>query len=897
MKRSCEWRSFHINENVESASSAIDLALTIVDYPSKDELVKAFAECLHDTVKLVDSLSSQEMINDWIDAAKRHKDEVVSINAKIIESSRINGCSNPVRSINRSRLEILDHDEIEEQKIRPRSFWRMYKLFWFVQDCETTEQLIAVLEVISTLFLIYKDLRILLDSPLAEEKAYEHINEQKSTDVVDKRPDHIDLLGSKYHINWMEELENFLTEIDEAVSKKSVEGLEGLERVYADCAIKFASKYIPRDMVNDLPLTSSSSGAVIKGVKSDYSLPGFLASAYEVRDTEDHSEFDSIVGYTPSPRITNTRLCSVKNKSVFLQHRSKVDLRCIFILHNEGQDRMSFFGHLLDQLNHVMRMFCKVYSQNEAVSNVERWFREGWRAIYSLDLHAATDRLDRRPQELLIRHVLKWTGKYSDEQVDCLAKTWGHYMSLPTSAIIPGTQKKETWSLATGQQMGFHSSIQSLNAFHIVDCILCIRVANRILKEHSEQTLFGMMNLIGDDNVSGFKQDKYMVFPTIYKDSMAQFNTECNLSKGYLFNKDVPQYSQPLAEIAKNLICNGTNITPFPPGAITQCGSIEGVITFLEWLVSRNERVYSLELHQLCEWLSKHFSLKEVMSFLLMVFSPLKNVASDLFPRSVCRSKDRKIESIFSIVMLRKMVVLSRLTSHRRDPSYVPKVTDRYSFDKEYRQLFDGIIYNRHQLKGNKVVSLIDSLETLSIAQAVALDDIGKGLLPSDESIYDYIGTVEKLSQESLNSILTINDILASTEIDDLDLLHQYFEDLDYDSLFEAISRIKLYDFKESYNRYNHSGDVITKGMDLESLFDDFSELAHHLLKDADKPFFDFFNYVTERFPRHVRSPWSSIKMDWDTFQTEEEITSEQDEFSLEMQNLFDFALIKNSLQ
>lgn len=799
------WQHFKPDELKEGLPKAVEALCKMVAFEYVEELASDVTRSVLHMISVVNSLSDNSIRKDFIPAAKRHKDDVAKICYKIVEMSKTGHVSNPVESIKRGCITLSDGFEISEEKITPRSFWILYKLFAWVQKTETASQLIMVLQIIMGVFTFYKYLTI--QGPLLDEAAEVHISEQLSTEIREsKTTDHINQIV----IPFLDHVTKCVEGVERPRSKAEASLVASIRRTKET----FTRPVLTPD---NLPLGTHSSGMTMPGIEG--SIPAILASAFEVLDEDfirkyDSPEFDTLTGYSPpkclpSPRGTRIRA----QRSVFIPHRSKDDVREIHTASNFIQDRMHY--HALVQTSFLRkRPPVAVWDQDKAVSKIVDWFRiDRSKAVYSLDLHAATDTLDRNEQCRVYSYLLRWLG-YSDSEVDTLCNHWLHLSSMELTVLYPYSKKVRKYQMSTGQPMGFESSVTSLNLSHDIWTAALIDYVERLY--HLEYV--GHV-ILGDDHCSAFKRDPDMVFPHLYQELMTELNTECNLTKGYIYNADIPEYQTPLAEFAKNMICGGENITPLPLGAIRHCCSPIGVVNLVSWYKGKM-KLNNIDIKVFAD-LFDNPALIELISA-----CPATNIFSYIVwgvskkhgEMPLFREVDDRVLLSVAIPYIRQFFMADVMNELNRDGNYTPKVTDYRSFTKEWRKLARTIILSRDSLDNNKFISLLDRLELIATAQSISILSIQEGINPAgDSELLELIPSLKHLKYEKdLEAFIHLFNLI--NKVDEMLENHDEIDDSVVLSISQSFRRLVSADFDPTDRRFGSRAEINNLSLDLKAL-------------------------------------------------------------------------------
>lgn len=782
--------------------------LNLVDYPL--DFMESFAEevqaCVNHMYNVFTSLKSDKDAEDWIEAAKGHKDKIAEICTQMFQISKTNGVANPIASVEPSKITFYDGFSLEELSIRPRSFWRCYKLLRFISYCQNAVQLQLALQIIVCIFTFYKDIGV--QGPKLDELAMQHINEQKSSKLKDSATTNLNETVVK----------DFLTHMDNCVNGVEQPRTEAAKTLLATLRIAKQKFTRPSQSRDEIPVNTHSSGLSVDGLGT---MPAILASAFEKihMDEYDNTAFDKIANYKRDPLEIKISKSHVRlTRSVFIANRSKADVREIHTASCYIQDRLNFHAKIMK--NYLRNRYSIViWDQMKGVIRTCKYFRRSnCKAVYSLDLHAATDTFDVMLQATVYRYVLKWTTDYSDEEIEIIVAHWLHYMTMELHALLPYSKKQIKYHMSTGQPMGLESSIYSFNESHDMIVTALVDYCERVLDLEARG-----WSILGDDFVIGFKRDKEFLFPKLYKDLLQEYNTECNLSKGYIFNDDHPDYRIPLAEFAKNLICDGVNITPIPLGALHICDTEQGIYSLLAWY-REHMSIPQIDLDKVVFVDDSNRDLIALLSCM-----PIDNQFRALVwgdQKPLFRQKDDIVLLCVALGYIREFLMLKIMNEVCNDPDYIPKSTDFNSFQKKWRRYARMILKPniRSQLPNNKFVALADRMELVAMAQGYSVDKIMKGMFPAmspDDSILELLPSLKKISDSDLGNLMFIFDTMNEIDsIEDIDEIQElYIEDHRIImSLISSLRKLTLADFNPTAQRFGVQKNKITAGIDFSRI-------------------------------------------------------------------------------
>lgn len=308
----------------------------------------------------------------------------------------------------------------------------------------------------------------------------------------------------------------------------------------------------------DVPphLSSKSTCSRLVNGKRKERLPGVLASIYEPDFVKEAMEvFDNRFGFKQSYRSKyHSYLAEVESlerkASVIEQHKWKD--RLIQLCSNCIQDRLMLFEKLDDNILKSLKDNDCLYDQYNGVKHIIETFdnRPSW-SIYSLDLSQATNTMLLAAQNLV--HKYLYSIWYNDEEVSILLDTFEYLMTQKTTVKLRGGEEI-TFSLSSGQPMGYLGSFKSFSLLHHIIAITICRL------HYPNEDIRLLYRILGDDFVLTC-YDPDMKMPQVYIDYIENVNVECQMSKGYLYNPDIEEYSNALAEFARHLIISGHDVT------------------------------------------------------------------------------------------------------------------------------------------------------------------------------------------------------------------------------------------------------------------------------------------------------------------------------------------------
>lgn len=305
-------------------------------------------------------------------------------------------------------------------------------------------------------------------------------------------------------------------------------------------------------------------------------------------------------------------------------------------------------------------------------------------------------------------------------------------------------------------------------------------------------------------------------------------------------------YSIPLAEFAKNLICGGVNITSLPLGALFHCDTLEGQLSFLKWLLDHESKDSVIPYDKLMENIPDGY--KDIAT--LMIACEFQNqfhriVLGDHF--TVFRQKDQKVILATELAFARNVILLKTLSGLNNDTEYVPKVTDYTSFSRNWRKFVKPILNQRDRLTSNKFINMINDLELIAAAESIAVDDLlaGASWLKGDEEndITQIIPEIRTIFKGNVEDYLLLLDLISSNTGEEDN--HGFDDPMVISTLLSRMKGLFKDDLLDTGRRFGSStdGTKVISGMDLNQIKTDvnkFSEKLHISSEDID----DTLNYL-----------------------------------------------------
>lgn len=784
--------------DVERFLSGLELSLELVDLCVKEQMVRDVKTAVYRLRRVYSGLTANSK-KEWITAFKKHKSIIAKLSARLIDLSVLNGISNPILLVLRSKIIFLDGEEIEEARISPASFWKIYKLLAYVVRCKNSDELIAVLRVINTVCSLCKDFSL---TP-----------EQKDEDVL-KQIQEIESEELSIHSDkiWEERILDTLETISRGVKGQALadEPKEVREFVAGIRSVAYSNRswqLTPKD----LKISTASTGCSCKGL----TIPAYFSSLVEgCDDLYDYSQFDEIIGYTPNdPLICVPNLKSKRNNCVAIES-NKDSMRLVHTLMGKYHDRLTFFERIRKS---ILRNVSSDHSfdHHGGQFKIRNWMRNRKiRAIYSLDLHAATNTLSLQWQKITTEFMLRWLG-FSEDDIVPLVSVWERIMKFDTQVTLPHSRKTVKFSFKSGQPMGFSDSFYSFAMLHHIAVLSVLRF-NRDLKSEG-------YCITGDDLVNAVLEDPDLKFPDQYISCMAFLNTECNLEKGYIFNRDVPGYDVKIAEFCKFLICEGVDITPIPLGMLTQSHEQVGRLNILGWLLTHSKKRLTIEsLIRLGQ-----FDSDGKLALCLLQRMPLSNILSSrkgaFRMNTPCEFEDRSLILAASIAWIRQSMILTVLVEKNRDRNYIPKYSDLNSFSKDLKKMFKQILelpdYYELQ-KTQKFLYFISQLQLKAAAIDIVSENILQGILPEMDLI-DVLPTLKDLCDTDLERLVSLSEFVLSCDTESGESSNSWLFEDTVATLLDIIEEMDSFSVDSTNHRFGSNSDKVNRGMDYKQFITD----------------------------------------------------------------------------
>lgn len=828
--------------SVESFIEGIRATLQRVSFPSIDEMLRDVQNTVYSLRGTYERLPEGARGN-WIRAFKEHRTRISEFCASLIRESMISKVSNPVVRVYRSKILFFDGSEICEETIVPRSFWKLYRLIGYAGKTEDSSQLTEVLRVITTIASLCKDFAL--------------VGKQQDDDVLEQIDEISNLRGFSVIRNWEPVIDKTMNDIKFFVESHNLEDCPKHLRSFVATFIRYRESFSRPVLTPEvLKRSAASTGTTVNGK----TVPGMLASLFENTNIGyDFQSFDEFTGYTrsvtwlPTPR--GLRIRSLRNNSVAIP-QNKDAMRIIHTLTNELHDRLCYFEKIHKDFLKMLPADC-TFNQFKGRDSILRWSRDrSTKAIYSLDLHAATNTLSLDWQYRVMRWMLSLLG-YQPDEIDILVGGWMHIMTLDTQIRLPYSRKVVRYKFASGQPMGFSDSFFSFAMLHHVVVLTVLS-----LFCNSERRLVGY-HIVGDDFVIALSADPEGEFPVLYKDIMAFLNTECNLAKGYLYNDNIPGQELRIAEFCKFLICEGIDITPIPLGCLSQCHTTQGKLVLLGWLNTHlvNSSLTPRKVAEFCS-----MNTLERLAIELMVRMPYQNILNSRtgqFRINQGWSKlDVRLMFASSIVFLKDTFILRYLIEKNRDRQYVPSISDIRSFQRgNLRKLMNSVLSDQQgvMISKNKFLVWWKELQLTAAANDILVESLLDGVFPG-EDIKELIPSLVYLEPETLIAIKQLVDSCTRIQ-EECSQEGGEYPDLIDDELemklfqLEGLSMIRI----DSTNHRFGKLERISQGMDLESFAKEALELSLHL-GVTEEMVNDFLQRVADdfSFSEHDQEMWKT---------------------------------------
>jgi hypothetical protein len=548
---------------------------------------------------------------EFREASKRHQRTLNSILTFIVQSFKTEGLSTIVTFDNRIVTVQVNNMVVMREEVHPRSFHRWYrtlKLFTNIKEL-TTSQIVVITRILTTLFNVVNEIRLRKSEKDSETKKL------------------ISLLKGDIKFSLIDDFKSQSIKTEDPRIRSGIQDLkETVEILKFYCSNPSQNPPIwARDMVralrlvildsrlfvydNTRPMLSlNSTCSSMKIGKKELTIPGVFASCIEpdyFLENYPESNFDSIVSFKQRYKIDLEDL--IEEYSIKSQRRFSVSIdqkkpkpRVIHPLNNSEQDRLKYFHILIESVLTNVASDC-TFDQSKGPSYIKSTMVQHpeW-AIYSLDLTSATDTFNIGLQYIIIKDLILNNHPQSQQ----LADDWLNMMTSKTSIRI-GDERIE-FQFTNGQPQGFLSSFP---AFALEHHLVMLTVLRKFSPGIPAEQFY---RVLGDDSLIVSRDDKSEI-PDLYIKYVNSANVECNISKGYLYNPSNPDRQVKIAEFAKHLILDGSELTPIPYKLITTSEDIVGNISLAAWLSDHSDNKWTIEnlkyfLLLWDEWFSKYYS-------------------------------------------------------------------------------------------------------------------------------------------------------------------------------------------------------------------------------------------------------------------------------------------------
>ncbi|ALD60243.2 ORF [Binucleate Rhizoctonia mitovirus K1] len=239
------------------------------------------------------------------------------------------------------------------------------------------------------------------------------------------------------------------------------------------------------------------------------------------------------------------------------------------------------------------------FNQDKIAEKVRRWTAIDNKAIYSLDLSAATDRLPVLLQAMILDHLTGIKGFGDAWRSLVVGRDF-------TSEIFPKVR------YSTGQPMGFKSSFVMLGLTHH---IIVQEAAARVGFDSFEDYV-----ILGDDIVVANTEVAEQ-----YKIIMEALGLEISPFKTIACDAD---FSKPIAEICKRVFVGGKEISPLPMKLMVTAAETTDMLYQLQEEMSKRSLINDpLNIHYFMGGISNRVAYKDLarMNGLPMFMTGLKN--------------------------------------------------------------------------------------------------------------------------------------------------------------------------------------------------------------------------------------------------------------------------------
>jgi len=701
---------FRIQEFIRS----LDRLMIVESIPdeSRNWIVRRLYSCIHSYIKHYSLLDNDSKREEYREASKRHQRQLNSIITYVIQSFKTDGLSTII-TLERYHIKIkVDTIELFDQRVNPRSFIGWYEILKIFQHCEdmTIEQIIVIARVLTTLYGIVNEVVL-----RPEEKDRETL---KLVDLLSKPAKYSsidDFISS--NTNGNPDIHQGIEDLKETIQLIKLYLNSNIQVPFWATDIVTSLRRLERnqrlfvyDNINPM-LSLNSTCTHMKYKHKTITVPGIFASCLEpdyFKENFPNSNFDSIVGFKQTYKIDMEdfiKKYKVKSKRRFSVSidQKKPKPRIIHPLNNSEQDRLIYFHRLMEYVLSNLPSDC-MFDQTKGPQHIKDvMVNRDQDAIYSLDLTSATDTFNIGLQYLIIKDLIFNNNDHAEE----LSNVWLDIMRSETSIDIGGTEKK--FKFSNGQPQGFLSSFTAFSLEHHIVMLTVLRKSNMVIKPND------FYKVLGDDCLIT-TYDKDMVIPDLYIHYINSANVECNIQKGYLYNPNNPDRSVKIAEFAKQLIIDGSELTPIPITLLSRTDTISDSIALCGWFSKHSDKRWKLSNLKYYLTLWNRFDSEYYSSILdLMVMLSLPGILFESFERSFKRLMTgftRDDTLIIQRLLMNTLIysVVDRLTGTKDIPEGIEGLI---KVSTEIKPIITSLNDRAKVDKNNKVLILKESIQNI----------------------------------------------------------------------------------------------------------------------------------------------------------------------------------------
>jgi hypothetical protein len=683
-----QFLNLNSSKEINLLINSCERIMRVEDIPDEyiTEVVNQLRRCIFSYTRKFLSLDSNQTRKEFRDASKRHQRTLNSILSLIIQSLITEGYNTYI-SFDRDLVNVnVNGTILVSEHVTPRSFFHWYNFLKIISKIRdiSVKKLCVICRCMTTVYNLVNDtalrnseknsMTLELVSLLSNDPKYSTIddfitNRQNSDPIIDK---HIKDL--KETIFLIKEYTSMNISYVPAWARDIVRSLQLLYR---------NSRLFIYDNIHPMMSLNSTCSSMKNAKGKRITIPGIFASSIEpdyFRENYPDSNFDSITGFKQVYKIDLDDLIdelSIKSKrrySVSIDQK-KPKPRIIHPLNNSEQDRLKYYHTLIEKVLIEVPSDC-TFDQHKGPEHIKYVMEnETKESIYSLDLTSATDTFNIGLQYLIIKELIFNNHEHATE----LSDTWLDIMKSLTFINI--NEREIEFSFSNGQPQGFLSSFPAFSLEHHIVMLTVLR------KFNGDITPLKFYRVLGDDSLITSYDPEFLI-PGLYISYINAANVECNLTKGYLYNPDNPEYQVKIAEFAKYLLLDGMELTPFPFKLLIDTDNVSGNIALAAWYSNHSERKWSIEnlkyfLFLWDEWYEQYYS--PIIDTMVNLTIP------GIFYQSFQQKLDRILKGFTPLdVELIQFLLFNTL---------MYSVIDKLIGNKDVPDGIDGLVHIKNELK------------------------------------------------------------------------------------------------------------------------------------------------------------------------------------------------------